>query len=182
MRLAGSPRRAGRLALPGCEVEKREGRLVVGPRAGAARGTGEAGAVTGDSARRLPIPGRLEEPGAGWVLDVRAARPADERPPDGPASDAAVVDADIVGPDLLVRYRRPGDRLRPLGLGGRKSLQDLFVDRKVPRAERDRVPVVTDREGRIVWVAGHGISEEFRVTPGTTSVLLLNFRRSGGAG
>ena len=32
------------------------------------------------------------------------------------------------------RAGAPGDRMRPLGLGGSKSLQDLFTDRKVPRA------------------------------------------------
>jgi tRNA(Ile)-lysidine synthase len=41
-------------------------------------------------------------------------------------------------PGLVVRTRRPGDRLA----GRRKKLQDLFVDAKVPRAERDAWPVV----------------------------------------
>ena len=53
------------------------------------------------------------------------------------------------------------------GSDGRKKLQDVFVDRKVGRDERDRVPVVTDERGRIVWVAGHVLSEEFRVTDHT---------------
>ena len=56
---------------------------------------------------------------------------------------------------LAVRFRRPGDRFRPPGLGGRsKKLQDYFVDRKVPRADRDRVPLVVDGDDRIVWVVG----------------------------
>jgi tRNA(Ile)-lysidine synthetase-like protein len=41
-------------------------------------------------------------------------------------------------PDLVVRTRRPGDRLA----GRRKKVQDLFVDAKVPRAHRDAWPVV----------------------------------------
>jgi tRNA(Ile)-lysidine synthase len=182
IRLAGSPRPEGRVDLPGCAVEKRAGQLAVtleGP--GGGREEPAAPASLGDGGRRLPVPGTLEEPEARWVLDVRAA-PWPGEPPAPHGRDAAVVDAGVVGGELLVRYRRRGDRLRPLGVGGRKSVHDLFVDRKVPRAERDRVPIVTDGRGRIVWVAGHGISEEFRVTPGTTSVLLLNFRRSGGAG
>jgi tRNA(Ile)-lysidine synthase len=39
---------------------------------------------------------------------------------------------------LEVRSRRPGDRLA----GRKKKVQDLFVDAKVPRAERDAWPVV----------------------------------------
>jgi len=87
----------------------------------------------------------------------------------------AVVDAGHVGA-LAVRTRKPGDWLRPLGLGGRKKLQDYFVDRKVPRAERDRVPLVVDDRDRIVWVAGYGIDEEFRVGPGTHDVVILKLR------
>lgn len=41
-------------------------------------------------------------------------------------------------PGLEVRTRRPGDRLA----GRRKKVQDLFVDAKVPRAERDSWPLV----------------------------------------
>jgi hypothetical protein len=51
------------------------------------------------------------------------------------------------------------------------------VDRKVPRSERDFVPVVTDTTGRIVWVAGHVLAEGFRVTPLTTTVVVLTLRR-----
>jgi tRNA(Ile)-lysidine synthase len=52
-------------------------------------------------------------------------------------------------PGLVVRARRPGDRLQ----GRRKKLQDLFVDAKVPRAQRDSWPVVV-RDGRVVAVPG----------------------------
>jgi tRNA(Ile)-lysidine synthase len=52
-------------------------------------------------------------------------------------------------PDLLVRTRRPGDRLA----GRRKKVQDLFVDAKVPRAERDAWPIVVSG-GEVVAVPG----------------------------
>lgn len=44
--------------------------------------------------------------------------------------------------DAVVRARRPGDRIRPRGLGGTKKLQDYYVDRKVPRRSRDAAPVI----------------------------------------
>ena len=47
--------------------------------------------------------------------------------------DTAYFDADIVAAPLRARAPRPGDRMRPFGLAGRKKLSDLFVDRKVPR-------------------------------------------------
>ena len=94
---------------------------------------------------------------------------------------AVVVDAAPVQGPLTVRARRTGDRLRPLGAPGRRSLQDLFVDRKIPRARRDRVPIVTDSKGRIVWIVGQTIAHEFRITEATTSVILLKVKRLGGA-
>lgn len=87
----------------------------------------------------------------------------------------AVVDRDQVS-TLAVRFRGPGDRFRPLGLCGHKTLQDFFVDRKVPRAERDHTPLVVDSDDRIVWVAGHVISGDFRVGEGTRAVVILKLR------
>jgi tRNA(Ile)-lysidine synthase len=69
----------------------------------------------------------------------------------------------LEGP-VEVRTWRPGDRMRPAGLGGTKSLQDLFTDRKVPRERRGRVPVVTSG-GEIAWVAGVAASEAFAPGP-----------------
>ena len=78
------------------------------------------------------------------------------------------------------RPSSPGDALRPLGGPGRRKLQDVFVDRKLARAERDRVPLVVDESGRIIWVVGHTIADEFRVTAPEGRVLLLKVRRSVG--
>ncbi|HXF82602.1 MAG TPA: tRNA lysidine(34) synthetase TilS, partial [bacterium] len=66
---------------------------------------------------------------------------------------------------LVVRAARPGDRFAPRGLGGRKKLQDYFVDAKIPRWHRPRVALLTDAADRILWVIGHrraavgGVSE-----------------------
>ena len=68
----------------------------------------------------------------------------------------AVDDLEATSPDLQVRTRRPGDRLA----GRRKKLQDVFVDAKVPRAERDGWPVVARGEE---VVAVPGIVEDARV-------------------
>lgn len=72
----------------------------------------------------------------------------------------------VLGPRLLeapltLRGWRPGDRFRPLGMRGAKKLQDFFVDAKVPREERGRIPLLLSG-GRIAWVAGQRVAEEFR--------------------
>ena len=82
---------------------------------------------------------------------------------------------------MAVRSRLPGDRFRPLGLGGRrKKLQDFLVDRKIARELRDSLPLVVDSEDRIVWVVGESVAEDFRVTAPSQGVIFLKARRLGG--
>ena len=94
------------------------------------------------------------------------------------AASTAVVAAHGWAAPLAVRNRRPGDRFQPFGLDGQKKLQDFLVDRKVARAERDRVPLVVDENDRILWVAGHEIDEAFRVTDASQAVLILTLRQA----
>jgi tRNA(Ile)-lysidine synthase len=68
---------------------------------------------------------------------------------DGTETTTAHVPDALLG-KLVVRKRKPGDRT--VGMGGRK-LQDVFVDAKVPTAERDRWPVISGPEG-VWWVPG----------------------------
>jgi tRNA(Ile)-lysidine synthase len=99
----------------------------------------------------LPVPGSV---GYG------AGRLTCEATPDGG------LDADTLGAALDVRPWRAGDRMRPAGLGGSRSLQDLFTDRKVPREARAGVPVVV-AHGEIAWVAGVATAERFVATAET---------------
>ncbi len=71
----------------------------------------------------------------------------------------------------ILRTRRDGDRIRPLG-GGEKLLSDYFTDRKVDRPLRDFIPLVAI-ENRILWAVGLGISEEAKLTPDTSSATEL---------
>jgi tRNA(Ile)-lysidine synthase len=103
--------------------------------------------------------------------EVRAELEAGVPPASGP--DLAVLDPDALGSALTVRTWEQGDRMRPLGLGGSKSLQDLFTDRKVPRSLRRALPVVTAGE-RIAWIAGVAVSEEFAARPGSPRSVVVS--------
>jgi tRNA(Ile)-lysidine synthase len=87
--------------------------------------------------------------------------------------DEVVVEASRLAGPLVVRSRQPGDRFRPLGFHGHKTLQDFFVDAKVQRETRGRIPLIVDAEGRIIWVAGLSVAEDFRVSDRTKAVLIL---------
>lgn len=84
----------------------------------------------------------------------------------------AHLDADKLPDELKLRTREPGDSFRPFGMTGEKKLQDFFVDEKVPRRERDRVPIIVSND-KIIWVAGFRIDDRFKVTEETKRVLVL---------
>jgi len=75
-----------------------------------------------------------------------------------------------------VRPRRPGDRFQPLGMTQEKRLQDFMVDSKIPRAWRDRVPLVVSPRG-IAWVVGWRVAEWARVRDGDSPQLALSFAK-----
>ena len=129
----------------------------------------------------LSIPGEVELAEAGCVMSAELEPALSEAPAEDPGAisgrgPVAVIRWDRGHGILAVRNRRPGDRFHPPGLGGRKKLQDLFVDRKVRRNDRDRVPIVVDAADRIVWVVGFGIDEAFQVTNPGQAVLTLRLR------
>lgn len=74
-----------------------------------------------------------------------------------------------------VRGWLPGDRYRPLGAPGRRKLQDLFVDRRVPRELRPLLPVVVDAHGRVIWVPGFPPADEVAVQPTGKHVVQLTY-------
>jgi tRNA(Ile)-lysidine synthase len=89
-----------------------------------------------------------------------------------------VLDADRLDlAALRVRAWRPGDRMRPVGLDGSKTLADLFTDRRLPRAERSRMPVI-ECGGEVVWVPGVATASRARVRSETRRVALLTARRA----
>ena len=73
----------------------------------------------------------------------------------------------------LIRHRRPGDYIVVDSKGGRKKLKDYLIDEKVPRAKRDNLWLVADGS-KILWVVGHRISEDCKVSDTTQKVLKLS--------
>jgi tRNA(Ile)-lysidine synthase len=174
----GEARRAA--DFPGVRVEGDGSRVTLRPRSGPGRGVRE---VRSGFSCPLPVPG------AAFIGEIGMTITAEWGP--GPADSSvetlvanssgriAVVDPASAGVPLRVRSRRAGDRFRPLGLGGTKKLQDFLVDRKVVARERDRIPLVVDEHDRIIWVAGHAICEDFRVTAATAAVVILRLEDRG---
>jgi tRNA(Ile)-lysidine synthase len=124
------------------------------------------------AADAAPEPAVLALPGRARVgrWEVRAELHPSPVEPAGP--QLATLDAEALAGRLEVRTWREGDRIRPLGMRGTKSLQDLFTDSGVPRSMRREVPLVTV-DGEVAWVAGVAVSEDFRLDSQTEQVAVL---------
>jgi tRNA(Ile)-lysidine synthase len=101
-------------------------------------------------------------PPLAWRVRVRRIRGSVGRPA-AKASWAVRLDGRVLEEPLALRVWRPGDRFRPAGAPGRKKLQDFFVDAKIPREVRGRLPLLLAGEA-IAGVLGHRAAEEFRWT------------------
>ena len=81
----------------------------------------------------------------------------------------AFLDADALPKDLIVRSRREGDRIWPLGAPGERKLSDVLTDRKIPREKRDMPLLCAGDE--VFYAAGAALSERAKVRPGTGKIL-----------
>lgn len=168
-------RRAGEILRLAADAEGGEVELGRGLRAVCEAGTVRFITGTepaGPEPVHLPIPGRARF--GDWELEAELREGAVT--PAGP--ELATLDAERLGEEVLVRSWQPGDRMRPLGLDGTKTLQDLFTDSGVPRSLRVRLPVVVAGE-EIAWVAGVAVSERFRLEPRSRRSAVITARAAG---
>jgi tRNA(Ile)-lysidine synthase len=124
-------------------------------------------------ARTIPVPGVVALPELGRRLEATLVpAPGYEVPRD---PQRVAFDAERLTGPLVVRGRRRGDRFLPFGAEGERRLKTLLIDAKVPRWERDRLPLV-EAAGSIVWVGGLRRGAQAPVTPDTCQVLELCLR------
>ncbi len=86
---------------------------------------------------------------------------------------SVIIDGNKIKAPLVVRQRRSGDYFVPLGMKGHKKVKDYFIDRKLSPEKRDRVPLIFDQGRRLIWLAGHRLSEEFKLTSRTEKAVRL---------
>jgi tRNA(Ile)-lysidine synthase len=84
----------------------------------------------------------------------------------------AYFDMDKIIWPLMVRTFQPGDRFHPLGMKGSQKLKKFFINNKIPRDERQRIPIVLNK-GEIIWVAGYRMGEPAKITDKTQNILKI---------
>ena len=137
----------------------------------------------------LPIPGEALLPGTPWRVraeiipdnqegSIGQALSQENWPVlwsllEPPTARAVYIDGETVGTHLLVRTRRPGDHIQPLGMLGEKKVQDVFIDKHIARATRATTPLFF-ADARCLWVAGACLDHRVRLTSQTRQVLRLS--------
>ncbi len=137
----------------------------------------------------LHVPGRIILQGTPWtaVAELPSAETTQSireflRHQNGqsailPATAYSVyLDAAYVGSLLRIRSRRPGDVLRPLGMMHEKKVQDILIDKHIPRDQRDTLPLFFNANGDPVWLGSVCIDDRARLTEHTQHIVCLKIK------
>ncbi len=130
--------------------------------------------------KKLEVPGETEIQGQGLlvkteIVKIETIKSLREFINYNEKAHTKFVDLEKVigsGKNILVRNRRDGDVFKPLKSNGTKKLKEYFIDNKVPREVRDTIPLIA-LEKEIVWVIGNKISDNYKVTDNTKTVLMI---------
>ncbi|HBS59714.1 MAG TPA: tRNA lysidine(34) synthetase TilS [Firmicutes bacterium] len=120
----------------------------------------------------LKVPGTVRLPAAKLVAEITVGS---GRCTGRPGDKVGLFDLEKLHSPLYVRTRKPGDKFFHTGTGHRKKLKEYFIDRKVPRAERDRILLITHGDD-ILWIVGYYADERYLAHNTTQKVLCIELR------
>ncbi|MCH2389308.1 MAG: tRNA lysidine(34) synthetase TilS [Nitrospinales bacterium] len=126
----------------------------------------------GFMSKDINVPGSTETGFRGLCFNIKLVAKKDVNLRSSSLSKA-YLDYDKTGPNLKMRFFRPGDRFIPLGMRGTKKLKSFFIDEKIPRNQRKSIPLLTSKNDDIIWVYEKRIGECYKVTDKTTNILLI---------
>jgi len=87
----------------------------------------------------------------------------------------AYFDLDKISFPLVIRKWQKGDRFTPFGMKGSKLVSDYLVDEKIDRFEKEKVYIL-ESGGKIIWLIGYRVSDDFKITLRTKQVLQLKVK------
>lgn len=85
-------------------------------------------------------------------------------------------DYDKIRERLIIRKRKNGDKMIPLGMRGSKKIKDIFINLKIPAEQRDEVPILCF-DNEIAWLVNFKVSESFKISKETKNIIKITFAR-----
>lgn len=122
----------------------------------------------------MPIPGVIDLKERHIILSLRRGMMGEV---DFGTRNCIYFDEDRIKAPLVLRNRQNGDWFEPLGTRGKQKIKKLFIDRKIPKAERESIALIADQES-VIWIENMHLSERTKVVPETRNVLILEIRHS----
>lgn len=117
----------------------------------------------------LSVPGVIDLRERHIILSLRRGTP-DEI--DFGRRNSIYFDEGKIKAPLILRNRRNGDWFEPLGIRGSQKIKKLFIDRKIPKSDREKIALIADRES-VIWIENMHMSERVKVAAETRNVLIL---------
>lgn len=112
-----------------------------------------------------------------WASLTFSISPAPAGEPIAYNQNTIAVDADKLIFPLSIRKWKQGDTFAPFGMGGRrKKVSDLLIDVKVNLFEKERVGVLVNGDGEIIWVVGIRAAERFRIGESSKNINIIDVR------
>jgi tRNA(Ile)-lysidine synthase len=127
----------------------------------------EAGTIS------IAIPGSTRLPNSQWIIEATILPEVENLRED---MWNAHFDADSLSGSLSIRPRTSTDRFHPQGMPSNLRLKDWMINVKIPRAVRDRLPLIVSGD-QIVWVAGFRVGQPFIVREDSKRIIKLTFRK-----
>ena len=112
----------------------------------------------------------------GWVLTASASAEKIESILQNKDAQRVWIDGEKLHAPLTMRIAATGDRFHPLKLSGSQSLADFFINQKIPRYQRRRIPLFCCGD-QIVWVCGYRLDDRFKVAPHSKLIYELRLAR-----
>ncbi|MBS4026869.1 MAG: tRNA lysidine(34) synthetase TilS [Clostridia bacterium] len=125
----------------------------------------------------LVIPGETIIPWSNIVFKAKLEDPTSQHYREQPGCSHWEIRLDLTklkGRTLFLRKRKPGDRFQPVGMKGEtKKLKDFFIDAKIPREKRDKIPLLVTGEDEIIWVVGLRAAGNYLTDSDTSQLVII---------
>ncbi len=121
---------------------------------------------------KLSIPCNIYIPEIGKSIDIKIIK--NEKDKNFPTNIYTKwFDYDKISNTLILRPRQEGDFIQINNKGGTKKIKDLFIDEKIPKENRNKIPLIADGS-HVVWVIGGRISEAYKINEKTKTIIEIN--------
>jgi tRNA(Ile)-lysidine synthase len=171
--LAEGQNASGVLSFPFCINVRREYGSLIFSKKGERHSSGAKAIEAGTDGLQfccpVEIPGRADIPetGMSFRFDFIEVEKVNFESVD---TDTVFMDYDAISPPLFLRNMKPGDRIQPIGMNGTKKLSEFFIDMKVPKLKRRKIPLLVDQKS-VLWIPKMRLNQRVKITDMTEKVV-----------